>query len=70
MKGKLKFLLSRIPWRVLIAIFGIVLVINGGSKLLSVELPVTSDTAMQVAKQGMGMVVAGGVTLIAAITIR
>lgn len=70
MEEKFKFLLSRIPWRLLIAIFGMVLVINGGSKLLGVELPVTSDTVMQTVKQGMGMVVAGGVTLIAAIIIR
>jgi hypothetical protein len=70
MKERLKFLLGRIPWRLLIALVGVILVANGGTQLLSVELPADSETVTQAANQGMGMVITGGVTLIAAIMIR
>ncbi|MEJ1353200.1 MAG: hypothetical protein RPV21_01345 [Candidatus Sedimenticola sp. (ex Thyasira tokunagai)] len=70
MKEMLKPFLSRVPWRFLIVLLGGALVVKGGEQLLSVELPAGSDTVMQLAKQGMGMVVAGGVTLIAAIIVR
>lgn len=67
MKDRFKLLLSRIPWRLLFVLLGCMLVAKGGAKVLSVELPAVSDAMLQLAKQGMGMVIAGGVTLIAAI---
>lgn len=70
MKDTLKFLLGRIPWRILLAFVGLLLVVKGGAQLLSVQLPADADAVMQVAKQGMVMVVMGGVMLIAAIMVR
>jgi len=70
LKDKYKLLLERIPWRLLILLLGGALIANGGTQLLSVGLPADPETLTQVAKQGMGLVVVGGVTLIAASLIR
>jgi hypothetical protein len=67
MKGKFKALFSRIPWRMIVAVLGIGLVINGGARMLSVELPAESEGVTQMIEQGMVMVVVGGVVLIAVV---
>jgi hypothetical protein len=68
--GKFEPLLSRIPWRVLIAVLGGALVVSGGSRLLSVELTADSEAVIEAIKQGMAMVVVGGVVLIALVIDR
>lgn len=68
--GKLETLIARIPWRMMITVLGGVLVFNGGAYLLSVELPADSEEVTWVIKQGMGMVLVGGVVLIAAFVSR
>lgn len=68
--GRIEVLLSRIPWRLLVAALGGVLVTKGTASLLSVDLPDAPEDLALVAKQGMGMVIIGGVILIAAIVHR
>ena len=65
-----RLFLERIPWRLLIILFGVALVVHGGSHMLSVDLSADPEAITQAAKQGMGLVVIGGVMLIAASMIR
>lgn len=68
--GRFEALFNRIPWRILVAVIGGALVVNGVARLLSVELPADSDEVTGMIKQGMGMVVIGGVVLIAVVMSR
>jgi hypothetical protein len=68
--GKFKSLFTRIPWRLLAAALGGALVASGGARLLSVELPGDLEQVARVVKQGIAMVVVGGVVLIAVIVSR
>lgn len=68
--GRFKSLSTRIPWRLLVATLGGALVVNGGARLLSVELPADLEEVTEVVKQGIGMVIVGGVVLIAVIVSR
>jgi len=61
--ANLILLIRRIPWRVLVTILAGVVVVKGAC-LLSMDLPANSAELAQVVKQGMGMVVVGGVVLI------
>ena len=70
MMERLEAFVSRIPWRLLVALLGGTLVVRGGANLLSVELPADTDEVIRIIKQGMAMVVGGGVVLIAAIIAR
>ena len=63
MKADPILLIRRIPWRVLITLLAGVVVVKGAC-LLSMGLPANPAELAQVVKQGMGMVVVGGVVLI------
>jgi hypothetical protein len=69
MSGKLETLFTRIPWRLIIAGLGAVLVVDGVASLLSADLAKT-ETVIRVAEHGIGSVLVGGVILIAVIMSR
>ncbi len=63
MTAKLILLIRRIPWRALITIVAGAVVVKG-AWLLSLGLPADSEALVPAVRQGMGMVVVGGVVLI------
>jgi hypothetical protein len=69
MSGKFESLFTRIPWRLIIAGVGGVLVVKGVAGLLSADLA-DSETMMRAAEHGIGSVLIGGVILIAVIMSR
>ena len=68
--ARLLALIRRVPWAALVAVLAGILVVNGGARLVSVELPAGSGEALGAIKQGMAMMITGGVALIAAILSR
>jgi hypothetical protein len=67
---RMQTLIGRIPWRLLLAVLGGVLVIKGASQMLIVDLSAPSESFVSMLKHGMAMVVVGGVTLIGVIVSR
>jgi len=63
-------LISRIPWRLLVAFLGGALVINGASRIVGADLTATSESFILLVKHGMGMVIAGAMLLIGVILSR
>jgi hypothetical protein len=70
MMARLIVLIRRVPWRLLATVLAGALIVNGGSRILSVEMLPQSGDVIGAVRQGMGTLVVGGAVLIAVIMTR